>query len=484
MLLRNAAFNLVGLGAPLLVAAATIPALLAALGTERFGFLALMWALVSYFGLFDLGLGRAVTHQLASRYADPKPDPAVGQVLGTALVLMTGIGVVTGALMALGGERALHYMGRLPDSAEAARAIYWMALAMPAIVATSGLRGALEARQAFGIVNAIRLPMGLFTYLGPMLVVWWVGPRLDWIAAILSFGRIVACLVHAWFVLQGPHGAQRLRWSRHAVKPMLQAGGWMSVSNIVGPLMGNADRFIIAALLSATAVTYYAVPHELVSKLWVVPGALTAVLFPAFVVQASRGSDGGGKLFRQAVRGMVLAMLPVTAAIALFAPELLHAWLGAEMARNCAPLLQLFALGVFLNGVATIPYTLLQGAGHARTTALVHCFELPVFMGLMWWLTQTHGVLGATVAWLLRMVFDTAAMFVFAPRALPGSAKAHWTAGDAVWGVAALLAFAAAALPDLAPRVVVCLALVGWTVVAAQRQWRVIRPERSAGGSP
>ncbi|KQT14360.1 flippase [Ramlibacter sp. Leaf400] len=482
MLLRNAALNLFGLGAPLLVAAATIPALLTALGTERFGFLALMWALVSYFGLFDLGLGRAVTHQLASRYADPQPDSGIGRVLGTALALMTGIGVVTGVLMALGAERALPYMGRLPDAAEGARAILWMALAMPAIVATSGLRGALEARQAFGIVNAIRVPMGLFTYLGPLLVVWWVGPRLDWMAAVLSFGRIVACLAHAGFVLRGPHAPARLEWSRDAVRPMLRTGGWMSVSNVVGPLMGNADRFIIAALLSATAVTYYAVPHELVSKLWVVPGALTAVLFPAFVVQASRGTGGGGRLFRRAVRGMALAMLPVTAALSLFAPELLNAWLGPEMARNCAPLLQLFAVGVFLNGVATIPYTLLQGAGHSRTTALVHCFELPVFMGLMWWLTQSHGVLGATVAWLLRMVFDTVAMFVFAPRALPGPVEGRWDVSDAAWLVAALLAFAASALPDLAPRVTVAVALVGGTAFLAARQWRLLSQERSRGG--
>ena len=60
-LLRHTAFNLIGLGAPLLVAVGTIPVLIHALGPARFGLLTLIWAVVSYFGLFDLGLGRALT---------------------------------------------------------------------------------------------------------------------------------------------------------------------------------------------------------------------------------------------------------------------------------------------------------------------------------------------------------------------------------------------------------------------------------------
>ena len=59
-LFRHTVFNLIGLGAPLLVAVGTIPVLIHELGPGRFGLLTLIWAVVSYFGLFDLGLGSGV----------------------------------------------------------------------------------------------------------------------------------------------------------------------------------------------------------------------------------------------------------------------------------------------------------------------------------------------------------------------------------------------------------------------------------------
>ncbi len=61
ILVRNALLNLVGQGSPLLVALIAIPLLIKGLGTDRFGVLTLAWIVVGYFGLFDLGLGRALT---------------------------------------------------------------------------------------------------------------------------------------------------------------------------------------------------------------------------------------------------------------------------------------------------------------------------------------------------------------------------------------------------------------------------------------
>lgn len=57
-LARNVLWNLLGNGAPLLVALPAIPLLIEGLGTARFVVLTLAWMVVGYFSLFDLGLGR------------------------------------------------------------------------------------------------------------------------------------------------------------------------------------------------------------------------------------------------------------------------------------------------------------------------------------------------------------------------------------------------------------------------------------------
>jgi O-antigen/teichoic acid export membrane protein len=69
----------------------------------------------------------------------------------------------------------------------------------------------------------------------------------------------------------------------------LSFGGWLTVTNIVGPLMTYMDRFFIGAMLGLSAVTYYVTPYEVLSRLQMLPQAIMGVLFPAMA--AAHGGD-------------------------------------------------------------------------------------------------------------------------------------------------------------------------------------------------
>lgn len=411
MIIRHTIFNLLGLGIPLIVAVFTIPVLIDMLGTAGFGVLTLIWAVVSYFGLFDLGLGRTLTLQVALALSRGE-DERVGPMVATALTVMAGLGIVVGAGLIAFAAPAVELLEAIPNPEQTVAAVHAMGWALPAITLTSGLRGILEARHAFGIVNLIRLPMGVFTFLGPVLVAVFLEPRLDWIAWALVAGRWIACFVHAWFawrVLPHNHGALRFRASE--IPPLLSIGGWLTVSNIVSPLMGYSDRFIIAGLVSAAAVAYYATPYEIVTKLWIIPGALTAVLFPTFAAQIARSASEGVALFRLSVSALALFLLPICAALGIFAHDILALWINVEFADNSARLLQIFALGVAINALATIPFTLIQSAERPKWTAMIHLAEVVPFLAILWWATSAYGPVGAALAWLVRIVIDTIAMF-------------------------------------------------------------------------
>lgn len=160
---RHTIYNLLGLGLPLVVAIFCIPILIDELGAARFGLLTLIWAVVSYFGLFDLGLGRALTQLLAVALTEGD-SKKVGSLVATATGLMAALGFFAGCIMFLFAPWGVGLIQAVPDRQEAINAVLIMALAMPAIVLTSGFRGILEAKNAFGIINLIRLPMGLFTF--------------------------------------------------------------------------------------------------------------------------------------------------------------------------------------------------------------------------------------------------------------------------------------------------------------------------------
>ena len=412
-LVRHSLYNLLGLGLPLVVAVFCIPVLIRELGEARFGLLTLIWAVVSYFGLFDLGLGRALTQLLAVAMAE-NDEKRAGPLVATATALMAGLGIFAGLLMALLAPWGVGMIQSVPDQQEAVNAVLLMALAMPAIVLTSGFRGVLEARHAFGIVNAIRLPMGLFTFLGPVVVVLYGSTRLDVVTAVLAAGRIVACAVHAWYAWRVlPDGHGRLAIEKTLLRPLCVSGGWLTLSNIISPFMGYVDRFIIGGVVSAAAVAHYTTPQEMITKLWIVPGALTAVLFPAFATDVTKRDGKTRPLFAKAVHWLFLTLFPITLLLALFAHEILTVWVGAEFALQSAILMQIFAAGILINCLAHVPFTLIQGAGQPRIVALIHTIELPFFLLALWGLTLHYGVLGAALAWLLRMSVDTLLMFIF-----------------------------------------------------------------------
>src|SRR5882724_6272943 len=97
LLARNTVWNLIGSGAPMLVAVVCIPILIRGLGTDRFGVLTLAWALIGYASLFDLGLCRALT-QLVARKLGAGEDREVPALVWTSLLLMLLLGVLGTAI--------------------------------------------------------------------------------------------------------------------------------------------------------------------------------------------------------------------------------------------------------------------------------------------------------------------------------------------------------------------------------------------------
>lgn len=415
-LIKNTIYNLGGLGLPLVVAVFCIPVLIRELGEARFGLLTLIWAVVSYFGLFDLGLGRALTQLLAVAIAE-KDEKRVGSLVATATVLMAALGVFAGILMALLAPWGVGLIQSVPDRQEAINSVLLLALAMPAILLTSGFRGVLEARHAFGIINAIRLPMGIFTFMGPVLVVLYGRSSLYWIAAALVIGRVIACIVHGWYAwrsVSANHGEFIFR--KKLIKPLCVYGGWLTVSNIISPIMSFADRFIVGALLSSNAVAYYATPQEIVSKLGIIPSALTTTLFPRFSTHFAKPQSNLRPVYFRSILYLALLLIFPVVGLSFFGDYILSVWISPDFSSRSSVALVILSWGMFVACLATIPFTVIQSAGNAKITAFFHVIELPVFIGMLYGLIGLYGIVGAAFAWAFRNLLDAAFLFYYANR--------------------------------------------------------------------
>jgi O-antigen/teichoic acid export membrane protein len=431
-LARNTLYSLVGQTVPIVASVIAIPLLIKALGTDRFGVLTLAWMVVSYFSLFDLGLGRALTQAVAERLgaAEHREIPAL---VWTSLLLMIGFGMVGAIALAAAAPTLVHRVVKVPLQLqpETLRTFYILAASIPVVIGTSALAGVLAAWQRFDLVNALRIPMGLFTFLAPIAVLPF-SRSMDAIVLVLVVGRMAAFAAHLLLCLKAAPMLRSFALQGSVIHPLLRFGTWMTVTNVVGPVMMYMDRFFIGSIISVAAVAYYATPYEIVTKVQVIPQAVVTVMFPAFAAGFVQDRDRTARLFVRTTKNIFITVFPIIAVFVALAHVGLRAWLGTEFASNSTRVLQWLAVGILFNSLAQAPYTLLQGIRRPEVTAKLHLLELPVYVATLLWLTRSWGVEGAAIAWTLRAAIDAFVLFALAERQFPSHDEGHavgWASG-------------------------------------------------------
>jgi O-antigen/teichoic acid export membrane protein len=450
LLARNTVFNLLGQGIPLLVAILVIPGLLQGLGPDRFGILSLIWILNGYLGLFDLGLGRALTQMVAERLGGKRTDEIPG-LIRTAMVLILLSGLIGTVVLALLVSPLVHTVFKVPATLqdETMAAFYLIALALPVVISIPALRGVLEAHQHFGLTSAVSTVLGVYAFLAPWLTLHF-SHSLFLMTAILLLGRIFGWCTYLFFNhVTVPNLTTPLRIVVGLIKPLCTFGGWMTLSNVIGPMMIYLDRFLIGAMVSMAAVAFYATPMQLIEKSLIFPAALIGVLFPAFSASFLPDRERSLRLFMLSLKLTFMVIFPICLLISAFAKEGLELWLGAEFARNSYQVLQLLALGVLLNSLAYIPFALLQGAKRPDITSKLHLLELPLYLVLLWFLLQSYGIFGAALAWTLRVGMDTIGLLYLARGLLPPSGNFWRRLSFIVVGSSCAIVLAPWVAPDL-----------------------------------
>jgi O-antigen/teichoic acid export membrane protein len=417
ILIKNSFYNILGSSLPLIVALFAIPILVKGLGEEKFGILALAWVVIGYFSLFDFGIGRTLTKIVAENLGIEKLDE-IPELFWTALFLMFLISLIGSLILFLGTPYLVFHFLKISMNfrEESLYTFYTLSISIPIVTTTAGLRGVLEAYQKFGIINFFRTLLGVFTFVAPLICMIFT-KNLFIIVIVLTIIRLLIWILYylACLKLDSIRGsAKKIR--KHHIKPILKISTWMSVSNLVGPIILYIDRFLIGALISAVAVAYYTTPYEVVTKILIIPGALTGVLFPA--ISSSYNSDPKFtyKLLTKSIKFVFIIIFPIVFIIIAFAKEGMNIWMGQDFAMNSSFILQLFAIGVLLNSIAFFPFTFLQSIGRPDITAKIHLFELPIYIFAMWFLIPSYGLIGAGVIWLFRIITDAILQFYFTRR--------------------------------------------------------------------
>lgn len=412
---KNVIYNLIGQILPIIAGIISIPLIIRWLGTERFGIISIIWMVIGYFNLFDMGLGRALTQAVAEKIGNKKTDE-IPEIFWTSLFIMASIAAAGSLLVILLADiitsKVLNIS--IPLQTECLHSFYVLALSMPFVIVTSALSGFISAYHRFDIVNMIRVPMSILMIIAPLIVLPFTHSLVA-IVFVMALLRIVFCFIHIYFCFRiEPQLPQSVVLKKSSVLPLLRFGGWMTVSNIVGPFMVYFDRFAIGSFLSVTAVAYYTTPYEVITKLFIIPAALNGVTFPLYAAAYNQKKDQVTNIFSRSIMSLCFILYPIILVVVLFAQGGMSLWIGGDFASHSFRVLQWLAIGVFLNCLAQVPYTLIQGTNNPDITGKLHLMELLIYIPVLYLFIQNQGIEGAAIAWLIRTIVDTAMLFIIA----------------------------------------------------------------------
>lgn len=399
-LIKNSVWNLAGYVIPTAIAIPAMGYLARVLGVELFGVYTLAIAIVGYAGIFDIGLTRAIVREIAVYRGNVDERK---KIISTATIFLFLFSVAGAIVISLSTPKIISLLNiTAANHNDVQSSIQILVWTIPAFLLNQLWMSILEGDERFAILN-IQRSFGSSIIAGLPALFVLISPSLYSAILGLAVGRLLSLII-AFVIVRNEIINAGFIFYRETFRRMIFFGGWITVSNIISPVMVYFDRFVISGSLGADKVGYYTAPSEIVSRLGLIPGALSRAVFPK--LSAAKTYDELKKNIKFAYLVMGLGCLPLVVVLILLAKIIMHLWLGEEYALHSQTIFQILLVGFFFNSIAQIPFTVIQSLGKAKYTAFLHCLEVVPYLALLYFLVNAYGVLGAAYAWTIRVFVD------------------------------------------------------------------------------
>lgn len=406
MIIKNTVLNAAGLVIPGLLFIPAAAYLARTLGVEQFGLLLLMYAMLGYSGIFDAGMTRAVIRKIAQSKTKDEDDFIMGTALGAVLVISA---IPVFLVLFFSDDIAVWLKVSENHTADTVAGLKLLALVVPLFLITVVAFSYLEGKEEFQKLSLYKVITGAVMATAPAIAVY---NDASLVSAVLGLlGARIFTAILAIFSLNMSIGIRNLKFDKKVLIDLVTFGGWISLSNIISPVMVYMDRFILSNSVGAASVAFYNAPSDLIEKISVLPGALARTIFPLFSRLGSH-IEYEKKIYF----GLVIVLLILLAPLFLMAESIMDLWLGEPYGLQSSFILKILIIGFFFNALAQIPFAAIQAKGHSRLTALLHLTEVAPYLLLLFYLVDILGLVGAAYAWTARVIIDFFCLLFFSRR--------------------------------------------------------------------
>jgi O-antigen/teichoic acid export membrane protein len=191
--------------------------------------------------------------------------------------------------------------------------------------------------------------------------------------------------------------------SKHAIREIFGFGFYSWLQSVGGILLAQADRLIIASLLSTSALTYYAVCLQLAQQIHAPLAKAVGFLFPLASVSRESGEiETMRNVYFKSLRFVTMCAVGIGLPIFVFSESILTLWMGVDFASHAAGILRILTLSFAILATSIVPYYFLNGSGYVRLNTLVGLISGGLVALATLFLISPLGLVGAAWARLFN----------------------------------------------------------------------------------
>jgi len=402
--IKNSVYSLIGFIGPLILSFVTLPIIILGLGSSRFGFYSLLNSVFVVFSLLDFGINYTFTKDLSENRQSPGGRELSVTFSSTTILyaLLGGFAMVCLFLF----QGTFRSVFKIPDGfiSSFGLAFFIMGLSFLMKMLTVSLMQIPYALQRQDIITKISLANNAFLQIGSVIVLK-TGHSIMSLLVIqlMSSAFMLLSLYFAWHRL-----APDLKFvpvlSKRVLKTIGRQGFWVFLSNTMGNILAQLDKFVLGAVWGPTSVGYYSAAQMVPEKISSTSFSLSHIFFPIFSEAYAYKQDVENRvraIFRRSLGIISLITAGLTVLVLLYGYQLVRFWVSKDFADHTALAVPILALTYFLLSYNIFFHAFLSGLKALKFLAISTMVVALVDVAFMFLLIPRYGINGASAAYLL-----------------------------------------------------------------------------------
>jgi O-antigen/teichoic acid export membrane protein len=396
----NALAGVIGFAWPIFLALASMPYIVHKLGNEAYGVLALVTSVLGFFAFLDLGVTNASVKYIAEAHARNDINE-INKIIGSSLVVYLAAGTCGAVIIATMTNTLVQNILKIPVAyrVESTFAFYLAACGFSLNMVLGVFAAIPKAVQRYDVATAVNIAITTLLTAMTLLILYFGGGLkevvlLNFCSSLLS---LAVYLVVAKKLLRDI--SFRLCCDMAMLMKLFKFGAFTLLVMISSAVLFQMDRLLIGSFVGSAAVTFYAVPASVATRIHSVIAHLMGVVFPLGSELHSLGrKDKLRELYLKASKYALIFSISLAVPLIVLSSKIMRYWMGPEYGVTSGKILALLALSSLFSAQTIVPSCILDGMGKPRANALFAVLSAISNIILCLLLIPRFGVVGAAFA--------------------------------------------------------------------------------------